>query len=108
MTKVKEKIDLIKKASEEKNGHDLQILDIRDKTTIADYFVVISGNSTTQVKAIYNELIDKMYEAGHELNHREGHETSRWVLMDYGDIVVHIFHKDERDYYKIERLWEED
>lgn len=108
MTKVKEKIEIIKKACEEKNGHDLQVIDIREKTTIADYFVVVSGNSTTQVKAIYNELIDKMYEAGYELNHREGHETNRWVLMDYGDIVVHIFHKDERDYYKIERLWEED
>ncbi len=101
-----QKLHIITKACEDKLGVDLKVLDIRDLTTICDAFVIVSGNSTAQVKAIADEIDDKMSEANYELMNREGMTTARWVLMDYGDIIVHIFHKDEREFYHIERLWE--
>lgn len=101
-----EKLQVIIKACDDKLGVDLKVLNIRELTTICDAFVVVSGNSTAQVKAIADEIDDKMAEAGYELMNREGMNTARWVIMDYGDIIVHIFHKDEREFYHIERLWE--
>lgn len=108
MKKVDEKIKIIKKACEDRSGHDIEIIDISDKTTLSDYFIVVTGNTTIQVKAIHEEISAEMSDAGFDLQHREGYETRRWILMDYGDVIVHILHKDERDYYKLERLWKED
>lgn len=106
MKNIKEKLDIVIDACEEKNGIDIVALNIGEKSSIADYFVIVSGNSTTQVKAIGEEIDDKMYENGFMLSHKEGHNLGRWILQDYGDIVVHILHKDEREYYKLENLWD--
>jgi ribosome-associated protein len=75
-------------------------------TTIADYFVIASGNSSTQVASIADEVENKMSEAGFDkIANKEGYNSARWVLLDYNDIIVHIFHKDEREFYNLERLW---
>ena len=79
-----------------------------DKTIIADWFVIASGRSTTQVKALCDELEEKTAEKGMIARRKEGYQEGRWIVMDYGTILVHIFHPEEREYYKLERLWVDD
>ncbi len=88
-----------------KKAYDVQILDIRGLSGIADYFVICSGNSETQVQAITNEIKEKIDEVGMPIKGIEGNQQARWVLIDLGDVIVHVFHKEDRDYYKLERLW---
>lgn len=88
-----------------KKGQDITILDIGKVTILGDYFVIASGNSTPQIKAMADEVIEKMAEAGQHPNHIEGYQTATWILLDYGDVIVHIFHHETRDFYGIERLW---
>lgn len=92
-------------AAEEKKAQNITILDIRGLSTIADYFVICHGQSVRQVQAIANHVKKKMQEAKVELKGIEGLRDARWVLMDLGDVVVHVFHKEEREYYDLERLW---
>ena len=96
---------LVAKAADEKKALNTVILDIRDLSLIADYFVICSGNSETQVQAIAREIKEKVIEAGMEIKGMEGVSHARWVLLDLGDVVVHVFHKEERDFYNLERLW---
>lgn len=103
----KDKLDIIVDSCENKKGIDIKVLDIKDMSSIADYFVIVSGNSSTQVDALAKEIDEKMYENGEEVLHTEGKNSSRWIILDFGDIIVHIFHKDEREYYNLERLWED-
>lgn len=102
---IENKLEIIKKACEDKKGMDVQILNIGKMSSIAEYFVIVSGNSSTQVSAIADEVEDKMAEAGFEPTNKEGRNSMRWILLDFDDIIVHVFHRDERDYYNIERLW---
>lgn len=92
-------------AAEEKKAQRITILDIRGLSVIADYFVICHGNSQTQVQAIVDAVKKKMQEADIPINGIEGLSEARWVLVDLGDVVVHVFHKDERDFYDLERLW---
>lgn len=98
---------LVAKAASEKKAVNPIILDIRGLSVIADFFVICNGNSETQVQAIAKEIKDKVNE--HEINivGMEGTSDARWILLDLGDVVVHIFHKEERDFYNIERLWKD-
>lgn len=105
MKEVENKLDIITNACEDKKGFDLKVLNISNLTPIADYFVIVSGNSSTQVMSIADEIEGKMFEAGFEKTSREGYQSARWVLLDFGDIIVHVFHKEEREYYNLERLW---
>jgi len=88
-----------------KKGYDIILLDLRKLTTIADYFVICSADSDTQVKAIADEIDSKLSEEGIKSWHIEGYRALNWVLIDYVDVVVHIFKKDSREYYKLEKLW---
>lgn len=92
-------------AAEEKKALEVTILDIRGLSVFADYFVICHGNSQTQVQAIVNGIKEKVLEANIPLKGIEGFQEARWVLMDLGDVVVHVFHKDEREFYDLERLW---
>lgn len=106
MTDMENKLTIIQKAIEDKKGFDIEVLDISNITTIADYFVIASGNSSTQVTSIADEVENKMSLAGFEkVANKEGYHSARWILLDYDDIIVHIFHKDEREFYNLERLW---
>jgi ribosome-associated protein len=91
--------------AEEKKAQRVTILDIRGLSVIADYFVICHGNSQKQVQAIVTAIKEKMQEAKVPLRGIEGFAEARWVLMDLGDVVVHVFHKDEREFYDLERLW---
>ncbi|MFA5576534.1 MAG: ribosome silencing factor [Tissierellaceae bacterium] len=99
------KLSIITRACEEKKGIDIKVLNITDLTPIADYFVIVSGNSSTQVMSIADEVEKKVVEAGYTEIAKEGYHSGRWILMDLDDIIVHVFHKEEREYYNLERLW---
>ncbi|MDA8235277.1 MAG: ribosome silencing factor [Clostridia bacterium] len=92
-------------AAEDKKGLDVLILDITQISTVADYFVLSTGNSSTQVKAIADHVEEKLTEAGIKPLRREGVREGRWILLDYGDVVVHVFQQEDRAYYNLERLW---
>ncbi len=101
-----EKLKIIIKALDSKKAEGIQVIKIRDLTAIADYFVIASGNSTTQTRTLAEEVEDKMTEAKIEPTRKEGYGNgSNWVILDYSDVVVHVFYKETRDYYQLERLW---
>jgi len=95
----------IGKLIDAKKGDDIVILDLRGISSVADYFVIASGNSDRQVVAIADHVEDELAKNGIYTKYKDGMKTGRWVVMDYHDILVHIFHKEERDYYNLERLW---
>ena len=72
---------------------------------MADYFIICNGTSVTQIKAIADEVEVKLDEGGFPIGHREGYSSGNWVLLDYGNVIVHIFHPTARDYYNLEKLW---
>lgn len=93
-------------AADDKKAKQVVVLDIRSISPFSDYFVICHGSSTPQVKAIVDNVEKQLQEQfGLQPNHREGLENGRWVLLDYGDIVVHVFHEQEREFYNLERLW---
>ncbi|MDQ0090263.1 ribosome-associated protein [Paenibacillus anaericanus] len=92
-------------SAEDKKAMNIVALDLQGISLIADYFVVCHGNSDTQVQAIATEIRKRVHESGSVIRGIEGMDSARWVLMDLGDVVVHIFHRDEREFYNIERLW---
>lgn len=88
-----------------KKGYDVRILDLRNLTSFTDYFVICSADSEVQVKAIADEIDKQLRDEGIKYWHIEGYRALNWVLVDYVDVVVHVFKKDSRDFYKLERLW---
>lgn len=89
----------------EKKGVDVLVMDVRKVTDVTRFFIVCTGQSSTQVKAIADHVIDSCKEAGLDIYHVEGYDSLRWVLIDLVDIVVHVFLPDVRKYYQLERLW---
>jgi len=94
-------IELLK----DKKARDIKLLDIHEVSTIADYFIIATGNSTTQVQAMSDELEEKLGILGYKMHHKEGFRNGRWVLLDYGSVVIHLFHDEERKFYNLERIW---
>lgn len=90
---------------DDKKAKDIEIIDISDVSILADYFIICSGTSNTHIRALADELEFKMEEAGYNLLHKEGYDSARWILLDFGDVVVHIFHEEDRGFYSLERLW---
>ncbi|PPA71477.1 ribosome silencing factor [Jeotgalibacillus proteolyticus] len=93
------------KAADDKRAEDIVALNMNGISLIADYFVICHGNSDKQVQAIAKEVKDRAEEEGYTIKRMEGYDEARWVLVDLGDVVVHVFHREERDYYKLEKLW---
>ncbi|MFP4661807.1 MAG: ribosome silencing factor [Halanaerobiales bacterium] len=102
---IKEIAVMAAEAADDKKAIDIEVLDVQELTIIADYFVICSGNSETQVKAIANGIEKELSEEGIEPQKVAGKQDSRWILMDYADVIIHIFHKDEREFYELDRLW---
>lgn len=103
--KIDEVAQLVAKTCNDKKGVDTKILHLEGLSIVADYFVITHGNSETQVQAIASAIKEKMDEVGVRVKGMEGYEEARWILIDLGDVVVHVFHRDERDFYNIEKLW---
>jgi len=101
-------LDLVRRAAHaarSKKAHDLVALDLRELDGVADYFLICSGGSEVQVKAVAEAVEEKLREAGARPWHVEGLEGRRWVLLDYVEMVVHVFHEKTREYYMLDRLW---
>ena len=92
-------------AADSKKAINLRVLDLREVTSFTDYFVICSGGNSRQVQAIANEIQQKLSAAGERPTNVEGLETAEWVLLDYGDLVVHVFSEAARAYYDLDRLW---
>jgi ribosome-associated protein len=103
--KIKELALKAAEAADDRKANDIQILDVREITIIADYFLICSGNSETQVKAIADAIVDKLAEEGIHPLKIAGKQEARWILLDYADVIIHVFHQEERKYYQLERLW---
>ncbi len=93
------------KAIEDKKGVDIVVLDIRSVATFTDYFLVCTGDSTRQIQAIADEIHQRLAAQGHRPAHIEGYDNAEWILMDYLDLVIHVFSRKARAYYDLERLW---
>jgi ribosome-associated protein len=93
-------------AARDKKAVDVLALDMRPLLAIVDYFVIAGGTSTVHTRAIAEEIADRLAAAGIRPARREGMGSGRWVLLDYGGVVVHVFHEEERDYYNLERYWQ--
>ena len=95
----------IAKAMDSKKGTDIRVLKVEDLTILTDYFVIGTGNSSTHVKALADEVEYQLSQAGVSVLRREGTEGRNWILLDYGVVIVHIFYPDTRDFYDLEHLW---
>ncbi|MBR3933973.1 MAG: ribosome silencing factor [Clostridia bacterium] len=101
----KELMEKAVKCMDSKKAIDIKVLDISKVTTMADYFVICQGGSSTQMKAIADEIDEKFSESGIKPFGREGMNTAYWILMDYSDVIIHIFNSESRSFYSIENLW---
>lgn len=93
------------KALEDKKGNDIRVIDIQDVSIIADYFIIASGSNRNQVQTMADNVEEVLGRAGYEPRQLEGYGTATWILMDYNDIIVHIFSEEDRLFYALERIW---
>ena len=103
-----ETLELVKKvasALEDKKAEDITVIDIREVSSIADYFIIANGNNANQLVAMQDAVDEAMYTNGVHSKQVEGNNNSTWILMDYQDIIVHLFSKEDRLFYDLERIW---
>lgn len=100
-------LDIAARAADSKGGEDLVALDVSEPLPLVDIFLIVTGRNERNVAAIADEIEAKLLEAGHKRLRREGRAESRWILLDFGDLVAHVFHEQERMYYGLERLWKD-
>lgn len=92
-------------ALEDKKAEDIKVIDISEVSVIADYFIIAGGTNRSQIQALCDNVDEKLGRAGYDLKQKEGYETANWVLLDFGDVIVHIFDKENRLLYDLERIW---
>lgn len=102
-----EMLQIAAEAAVSKGGEDLVALNVSEPLPLVDIFLLVTGNSERNVAAIADEVEDRLIEARHKRVRREGRAEARWVLLDFGDLIVHVFHQEERVYYGLERLWKD-
>jgi len=105
MLSSKEMIAVAVKALDSKKGKGICVLHTEEQTSLADFFVICNGTSTTQVRALSDAVEEAMSKAGEEPHHIEGHQGGEWTLLDYSSVVVHVFTEEGREFYSLERLW---
>ena len=105
MADLKEQVKIAIDAIEEKKGEDIKILDISSISVIADYFIIANGNNQNQNQKIADEIEERLHKAGATLKQVEGYNSANWILMDFNDIIIHIFNKENRLFYDLERIW---
>ena len=104
----KESLEMAKlaiEALEDKKAEDIKVIDISEVSVLADYFIIAGGSNASQIQALCNNVDEKLGRAGHPSKQIEGYDTANWVLLDFGDIIVHIFDKENRLLYDLERIW---
>jgi ribosome-associated protein len=100
-----ERVETAVRAASDKKATQIVILDLQEIASFTDYFIICSGASGRQVQAITDEVTGRLGKAGVKASHVEGYQAAEWVLVDYGDFIVHIFSQDARQFYDLERLW---
>ena len=105
--RARELVNLAATAADSKQAEDLVALDVSGPLPLTDIFLIATGRNERNVVAIAGEIEDKMIEAGVKTLRREGRAEGRWILLDFGDLVVHVFHEEDRQYYSLERLWKD-
>ncbi|ASR41051.1 ribosome silencing factor [Ligilactobacillus agilis] len=103
----KELLETVVKAADSKRAEEIVALDVANVSLLADYFVIMQANSERQVKAIADEIEEKVAAAGVQVRDIEGKNAANWVLLDFGDVVVHVFRTETRQFYNLEKLWAE-
>lgn len=93
------------KALDDKKGEDIKVIDISEISVLADYFIIANGNNDSQVRALVESVEEELDKAGFEVKQREGYGLGNWVLLDFGSIIVHVFDKENRLFYDLERIW---
>lgn len=105
MDQAKEMVKLALAALADKKGEDVRVIDIRDVSVLADYFIIASGSNANQVQAMTDNVEEYLGKAGYACRQVEGYSTANWILMDYGDVIVHVFSREDRLFYDLERIW---
>ena len=105
MEQSKMMLKLIYQALEDKKGEDIVMIDISQVSVLADYFVICSAGNDSQIQALVDNVDEKMHENGYQIRQQEGRDSGTWVLLDYGDVIVHIFERENRSFYNLERIW---
>ncbi|MBR1581314.1 MAG: ribosome silencing factor [Selenomonadaceae bacterium] len=102
---INELVERICRAADDKKARDIVTMDMQGLMSSTDYFVICSAQTATQVRAIADNIEDELHEAGVDFSHKEGYNEGEWVLLDYGDVVAHVFREVNREYYALEELW---
>lgn len=105
MTESKKMAAMACEALEDKKANDIKVIDIEKVSSLADYFIIASGSNRNQVQAMADNVDEMLGKAGYPVKQIEGYATANWILMDYGDIVIHIFDEENRLFYDLERIW---
>lgn len=105
MNSSKEMVKIAVAALEEKKGEDIRIIDIQGVSVLADYFIISNGSNENQVQAMVDSVQEELHKSGYVCKQIEGYGSANWILMDYGDIIVHVFCKEDRLFYDLERIW---
>ncbi|MCD8132386.1 MAG: ribosome silencing factor [Clostridiales bacterium] len=95
------------RALNEKKAEDVKVIDISEISVIADYFVIASASNSNQLQAMMDAVDEELYKAGYENHQTEGNQRSSWVLMDYRDVIIHLFSREDRLFYDLERIWQD-
>ncbi|MQM72894.1 MAG: ribosome silencing factor [Eubacteriaceae bacterium] len=101
-------VEYVQKWIDDRLGMDTKVIDVRGRSSLADFIVITSGNNVRQVNAISQNIQDNASKMGIEPKNVEGERESRWILLDYYDVIIHVFSQEEREFYDLERLWQDD
>ncbi len=107
MADIKELVDICKNVIEDKKGTDIKVLNLEGLSPIADYFILANGSNQNQLHAMSDEILEKLNKVKVNPKHIEGYQAGNWILMDYGDFMVHLFMPEAREFYNLDRIWKD-
>lgn len=105
MEQARKMVKIAYQALDEKKGEDIKIINLEGISVLADYFIIANGTNSNQVQALVDNVEEELHKAGYSLKQREGYSNGNWVLLDFGDLIVHIFDRENRLFYDLERIW---
>lgn len=105
MEQAKKMVKIAYHALDEKKAEDIKIINLEGISVLADYFIIANGTNSSQVQTLVDNVEEELHKAGYSLKQREGYSNGNWVLLDFGDVIVHIFDRENRLFYDLERIW---